>query len=224
MDGLLFRIQTPSSKETGNVKTYFSGHYQDHGINVQAACDSRCGFVYVQLTAPGGANNISAFRKTHLRPMIDNLPLGYYVIGDNAYVCSEHSVTPFPGTQKADPKKDAYNFFLSQLLIRIKMAFGRLVNKWRIFKKPLQTRLKDTGRLFLCATRLHNFCINESDDAETYTTALESGNDEGFLPSDVQATTIEGTSMIRDILVEKIASKGLSRPVYNLQRSTEHQH
>jgi DDE superfamily endonuclease len=221
MDGLLLRIQTPSSKETGNVKAYFSGHYQDYGINVQAACDSRCRFVFVQLAAPGGVNDIAAFRKSHLRQMIDNLPLGYYVIGDNAYVCSEHILTPFPGSQKTDPKKDAYNFYLSQLRIRIEMAFGRLVNKWRILKRPLQTRLKNTGRLFLCATRLHNFCINESDNAETYTTTNESGNDEGYLPSDVQATTIEGTSMIRDILVDRIASMGLSRPVYNLQRSNE---
>ncbi len=34
----------------------------------------------------------------------------------------------------AAKEKDAYNFFLSQLQIRVVMAFGRLMNKWRIFK------------------------------------------------------------------------------------------
>jgi hypothetical protein len=28
VDGFLLQIQTPTSKETGNVKAYFSGHYQ----------------------------------------------------------------------------------------------------------------------------------------------------------------------------------------------------
>ena len=32
LDGYLLGIQVPSSKETGNVKVYFSGHYQAYGI------------------------------------------------------------------------------------------------------------------------------------------------------------------------------------------------
>ncbi len=44
---------------------------------------------------------------------------------------------------KEGAKKDAYNFYLGQLRIQIKMTFGRLVNKWRIFKRPLQVKLKD---------------------------------------------------------------------------------
>ena len=42
LDGILLKIQTPSAKEAGNVKSYFSGHYQRYGINVQAACDYQC--------------------------------------------------------------------------------------------------------------------------------------------------------------------------------------
>jgi len=52
----------PSRSEIGNIKAYFSGHYQTHGINVQAACDHECRFVYAALTARGGANDIAAFR------------------------------------------------------------------------------------------------------------------------------------------------------------------
>jgi hypothetical protein len=145
LDGLLLRIQTPSSSETGNVKAYFSGHYQAYGVNVQAVCDSRCRFVYAAIAAPGGTNDIAAFRKTSLHKIVDNLPLGKYVIGDNAYACTEHLLTPFPGEQRNEPRKDAYNFYLSQLRIRIEMTFGLLVNKWRIFKRPLQIKLKNIG-------------------------------------------------------------------------------
>ena len=31
IDGLLMKIQTPSKSKTGNVKSFFSGHYQTYG-------------------------------------------------------------------------------------------------------------------------------------------------------------------------------------------------
>ena len=60
LDGYLLWIIVPSSSETGNVKAYFSGHYQTYGINVQAACDYKCRFVYAALAASRGANDIAA--------------------------------------------------------------------------------------------------------------------------------------------------------------------
>jgi hypothetical protein len=161
LDGMLLQIQTPTAAETGHVKLYFSGHYQTYGINVQAACDAHCRFVFASLAAPGGTNDIVAFRKTSLLQKITSLPIGKYVIGDNAYVCSENLLTPFSGQQRLESAKDSYNFYLSQLRIRIEMTFGRSVNKWGLFKRPLQIRLKNVGIVFMCATRLHNFCINE---------------------------------------------------------------
>ena len=148
VDGFLLQIQTPRKDETGNVKAYFSGHYQTYGINVQAACDSQCRFIYAALAAPGGANDIAAFRKTTLFEMVQRLPLGKYIIGDNAYVCTEHLLTPFSGEEKNQVEKDAYNFFISQLRTRIEMAYGHFVNKWGVFKKPLQVKLKHAGKFF----------------------------------------------------------------------------
>ena len=145
-------------------------------------------FVYCALAAPGGANDIVAYRKTSLAKIIEKLPLGKYVVGDNAYVCTEHLLTPFPGDQKKEPAKDAYNFYLSQVRIRIEMTFGQFVNKWRIFKRPLQLRLKNVGKVLLCATRLHNFCVNEGllEDVERAVAGgQENGTEGAFIPSSV---------------------------------------
>ena len=49
---LILKIKVPPKSETGNVKAYFSGHYQTYGINFQAACDHKCSFVYADLAAP----------------------------------------------------------------------------------------------------------------------------------------------------------------------------
>jgi DDE superfamily endonuclease len=95
VDGLLLRIQTPSAREVGNVKAFFSGHYRAYGVNVQAMCDSQCRFIYACVAAPGGTNDIAAYRKTSLTHFVENLPIGKYMIGDNAYICTEHLLTPF---------------------------------------------------------------------------------------------------------------------------------
>jgi hypothetical protein len=91
VDGLLMKIQTPSSSEAGNVKSFFSGHYQTFGINIQAACDARCRFISVCVAAPSGTNDIAAFRKCPLFQQVQNLPIGNYIIGDNAYICTIYS-------------------------------------------------------------------------------------------------------------------------------------
>ena len=107
-------------------------------------CDHKCRFVYVCVAAPGSTNNITAFKKTRLHKIVENLPPGYFVAaGDNVYPCSEHLLTPFSVGEKLAPEKDAFNFYLSQLQIRIEMTFGFMTNKWRILQKPLQTKLKN---------------------------------------------------------------------------------
>jgi DDE superfamily endonuclease len=78
MDGLLLRIKVPAASEVGNVKSFYSGHYSAYGVNVQAACDHRCRFIEVCVVAPGGHNDIAAFRKSTLPDLINNLPIGHY--------------------------------------------------------------------------------------------------------------------------------------------------
>jgi len=125
---ILLQIKVPSSSETGNVKAYFSGHYQTYGINDPATCDHKCRFVYAALVEPGGANDVAEFKKTKLG-RIQKMALRKFVVGDNAFVCYETLLTPFFGVEKDDPSKDAFNFYLSQLRIRIEQTFGLITGK-----------------------------------------------------------------------------------------------
>ena len=118
-------------------------------------------FFYVVVAAPGGANDIAAFRKTGLYQIIKKLPPRKFVVGDSAYVCSENLLTPFSGIEKNYPAKDPYSFYLSQMRICIAQTFGIMTVKWRILRQPLQMSLRKVGKVFVCITRLHNFCINE---------------------------------------------------------------
>jgi DDE superfamily endonuclease len=110
VDGLLIRIKVPATIAVGMVKSFYSGHYQCYGVNIQAVCDHRCRFIEVCVAAPGGANDIAAFRKTYIPALINNLPGSYYIVGDNAYICTEHLLTPYSGTAKKIHRKTHTTF------------------------------------------------------------------------------------------------------------------
>eukprot|EP00475_Leptophrys_vorax_P038089 TRINITY_DN6652_c0_g1_i7.p1 TRINITY_DN6652_c0_g1~~TRINITY_DN6652_c0_g1_i7.p1 ORF type:complete len:122 (-),score=16.64 TRINITY_DN6652_c0_g1_i7:172-537(-) len=102
----------------------------------------------------------------------------YYLLGDNAYPISEHLITPFSGCDgPITQARDSFNFYLSQLRIRIEMAFGFLVGKWRIFRRPLQVKLENPHKIIVGAMCLHNFCMNGVLSASHATTAGETGLD-----------------------------------------------
>jgi len=99
LDGLLLKIRTPSNKEAGNVKAFLLWSVPSIcGINIQSVCDTKCHFISVCIASPGGCNDMAAFQRNPLLPeIVQQLPMGKYIIGDNAYCCSEHLLTPFSG-------------------------------------------------------------------------------------------------------------------------------
>ena len=129
VDGLVLRTRAPSKGAVGNVQAFFSGHYMTYGHNIIVVCDSSCRFIYMAANSPGGCNDLAAYRNSTLPDKVKDLPIGKFIVGDNASTCSENLLTPFSGGVKITKKNDIYNFYLSQLRIKIECAFGRLVSK-----------------------------------------------------------------------------------------------
>ena len=90
-----------------------------------------------------------AYEESDLPALVNALPNGACIIGDNAHPVSEKLLTPFSCDEAHEEMKSNCNFFVSQCRIGIEMAFGRLVNKWRILKTPLHVRLKNAGEVFM---------------------------------------------------------------------------
>jgi len=72
-------------------------------------------------------------------------------------------VTPFKNVSLGS--KDAYNFYQSQVRIRVECSFGMLVHRWAILRKPMPCNYT-LGRITslthaLC--KLHNYCIDEGE-------------------------------------------------------------
>jgi hypothetical protein len=90
---------------------------------------------------------------------------GLVLFGDNAYLNSAFMATPYSNVSGNPNKKseDNYNFYHSQLRIRVECVFGMLAARWGILITAMHskyTTTKSIGLVFALA-RLHNFCLDE---------------------------------------------------------------
>jgi hypothetical protein len=155
IDGWFPRTEMP--RDQTNQADYFSGHYQAYGLNVQAMCDPDLIFLYVAVAGPGKTNDIGAFvRLRELNSWIEGLPAEYFLSADNAYPLSLKVLIPFSAAELLDESYRTFNFYLSQLRIRIEMAFGRLTTKWRILRSTLNFSTAKNAQIIRVCTKLHN--------------------------------------------------------------------
>lgn len=136
----------------------------------------------------------------------------------------------------------SYNFYLSQLRIRVEMAFGRMTTKFRIMRTKMTCTLATQSMVIGAVTRLHNFVL-DIDGMAIADQPIRLGpndgleeNDLGRLGIEPLATDVEGnlgflsvpydsdeiTSSARQLaIVEQLRQKTIQRHVYNLQRNTQ---
>jgi hypothetical protein len=235
LDGWLCHIKVPIRNRTANVSAYFSGHYQCHGVNVQACCDSQCRFTWFSVRSPGGTGDSRAFYgsglKGHLE-LIPRGPRGFYIVADSAYTLTTNLLTPFSGGEKKRRDNDVFNFHLSQLRIKIEQSFGLMVNKWRVLKKPIELRLERVPHLVECCMRLHNFCVDErvqewcvvdleADAILDHQASYEEYIDEldALDASGRAGGRINTRAKVRDVIRKQLTSLGRSRPSHNIRRN-----
>lgn len=221
VDGYNIKIETPS-EEVGNVRSYFSGHYQRYSMNVQAAVDSKCRFQFIGVAGPGVMSDRDAVAVCGLLELINRVPAPFMCIGDAGYTAYEAFATIFNAWHARDKKKDNFNYFTSQLRIRVEMAFGLLVHKWGVLQKPLAVDTFRVWKVVLAVGRLHNFCINQREyslnelnftEARELITPSQPQRDCGtpILEPDDRAFE-PGYSSRAAYVVNDIARRGLSRP------------
>jgi hypothetical protein len=89
---------------------------------------------------------------------------GLCIFGDNAYLNTPCMATPYAAV--SGETKDSYNFYHSQLRIRIECAFGILTRRWAILRSaiPRGITVAKTVALVLALAKLHNYCIDEERD------------------------------------------------------------
>lgn len=104
VDGHVLRIKLPSKKEASNVRSFFSAHYQCHGINAQAVCDHHSGFIFFGVSSVGVTADRDAMQHCRLEKFIAKLPFAICFMGDAACEPTEHTVPVHFGADRAQAK------------------------------------------------------------------------------------------------------------------------
>ena len=137
-------------------------------------------------------------------------------------------MTPFTGSQRDNLTHDAYNFYLSQMRIRIEMAFGRLTNKFRILRTHLGYSLSKSAEVLQSCAILHNYIIDFDgfkDDDEDNTDSSDfvitnAPNGMRYLPNIPDGLElVENTSQSQQYLVRYINDHTIRRPLHNIIRN-----
>jgi len=212
LDGYLLLTNCPSREEdeVANVNCYYSEHSRHYGLNVQAIVDAHCRFMTVAVAAPGGADDEFALLESRMIPKLESLPLGMFVVGDNAYLPSEHLLVPFRGSEKNNVWNAAFNSHHDQLRSIADQAFSLLTYKFQILKAPLSMRLANASGLFMAITRIHNFCIDENTPPEGVPEVMfkHKGTRWHYVPSNIRVSRKSGYSILRDYIVEELQKTG----------------
>lgn len=99
LDGISICITKRKESDCANTSSYYhrKGYFS---LPIQAICDSRYRFSFVSGKCSGPTHDSVAFSASSYAKWLDegNLPNGYRIAADEANVCSETIITPFPSS------------------------------------------------------------------------------------------------------------------------------
>ncbi|KAL3783553.1 hypothetical protein HJC23_008184 [Cyclotella cryptica] len=183
IDGILIWTTKPSlaeAKSSGiDQKKYLCGRKHKFEFNCQAVSDAQGRFLDVSIIYGGSTSDCLAFEGSDLYKRCtqglmkqDFGKLPFVLFGDNAYLNSSFMATPYPNVSN-DPGKKT-----KELRIRVECAFGMLVHRWGILCSafPQNIKTRKVIATVIVLTKLHNFCIDESNNSQEILPSLEVDN------------------------------------------------
>jgi len=231
LDGICVKIKKPDNDLNPAAFYCRKGYYS---LPVQALVDSEYRFLSFPARCVGSTHDSLAHSVSSLGRYLAEglLQEEFFIIGDEAYVCTESLIKPVPSSQ-ADEVDDAFNFYLSSLRIHVERAFGMLVAHWRILKVGLEFSVERDTRIICLAMKIHNFCV-ENGETPTHRTfgseqrALLLAESEKWYEDckkdDIERDTVgrntgrAAISVKRERLIDIVRERGLTRP--RVRRST----
>lgn len=174
IDGILIWIGKPNQDDCEQMKCdsgkFFCGRKHKFGLNCQVVSDRRGRILDVSIIYPGSTSDCLAFEGSKLYKRLNTegfMASGLCLFGDNAYLNAPYMATPYTGGVAG--AQDAYNYYHSQLRIRVECSFGMLTERWAILRSPIPRNLSvhKTIGLVCALARLQNFCIDQEEEQNT---------------------------------------------------------
>ena len=128
------------------VKKVFLWAQEQIRAELPSVSDCRGRIIDISIKYGGATSDCLAFEASDLHRRLENGLMRkdgekerFVLFGDNAYLNTSYMATPFPNVARNEDmkSKDNYNFYHSQLRIRVECAFGMLVQKWGILRMAM---------------------------------------------------------------------------------------
>jgi hypothetical protein len=229
IDGWVCKTRMPTKKEVGQSINTFRNRKCCWAIMCLAGCDARCRFNLFCAKWSGGTHDHLAWETCALKKVIEErLPPEYYVIGDEAFVCTQNFLIPWSGGNLG-PWKDSFNYHLSSMRQCIERAFGMLTRRWGIFWRPLNCAYRRWSQICMVAAKLHNFCIDENESMPTkrFQKDVHEGDswevvmneeDKSQLTAE-ERNELRASGKRRENLTKKLQEDGCLRPLHARENS-----
>lgn len=157
--------------------TYFN-YKKTHSINLLGISDARYCFTVVDVGAEGRQSDGGIFRNSEIGKRFESnsfkLPnsrqietggpaLPYVLVADEAFPLSTYIMRPYSRSGKLDIKKKVFNYRLSRARRVVESAFGILVTRWRIYRRPIIAAVTNVLQFVKATLVLHNFIIKTEE-------------------------------------------------------------
>jgi DDE superfamily endonuclease len=161
IDGIAIRIQEPARGSIPNQSTYYN-RKEFFALAVQSMCDNRYVFTFASAISPGSTHDSVSFGISSLSRLLfqrdGGLLPGYWIAADDANVCRDRFLTPWPG-RNLSRSKNSFNYWQSSARIYIEQAFGMLVARCGVIWHPLRVPIDKAGIIVIVYMKLHNVII-----------------------------------------------------------------
>ena len=222
LDGMAVRIYKPRESDAENPldflnrKNFFS-------INLQAIADADWKFSWFSMETAGGTHDSLAFKVSELGRLLaqKGLPEGYWIAGDDAYACTEYLLTPYSKQScRGCDERDNFNFYQSRCRINVECAFGLLVQRFGVLRRPLRCKLARVVLVVSVCIKLHNILIDDrmhsTRPMEQDVTAKDlikpiNQDKVSYMPRDLKKT--KQKCVLRQKICEALKREGYVRPL-----------
>ncbi|XP_071578909.1 putative nuclease HARBI1 [Temnothorax nylanderi] len=169
IDGKHVQIQAPPN--SGSTYYNYKGH---HSINLLGISDANYCFTIVDIGAEGRQSDGGVFRNSEIGKRfevnsfklpnpkqieVDGPELPYVLVANEAFPLSMYMMRPYPRSRKLDIGKKVFNYRLSRARRVVENAFGILVARWRIYRRPIIANVSNVRKIVQATVALHNFII-----------------------------------------------------------------
>ena len=199
IDGCQVQIKKPPYHNLPTPERFFNRKAR-YAINLMIICDNRYRIRFYSGRYPGSVHDARIWNESWVKQVLErqyNPENPRYLIGDEAYPCSNILLTPINRARADILPKRRYNRRLRNTRWRIESCFGVLKSRFRILLQEQRTCLRVTRKVIKAVMILHNHWImncggglpdvdlaeaqNQRDLQEHYDRALqhETANEDG---------------------------------------------